>query len=281
VACVASDACCTPHPQRRTRTINNFPTIDQGRADSHDSEEGSRRAPRRPPAPRPSRYPDEGAIASPRSHCRRFDRQILTRLAPTRRREEIDGKKGEAKEERRLIVGGRVQRPDVIGYHCISRAGPTMLDNTRPCIPDDSSARDKTMRGKRGGGQKVRRGRRMREDCCRGNEESRRAFARTPGRCISRLIGLPSLLVRAAYVSIRRSSIVRRSARKHCATRPGVRGGRGGWEEGRVITRRLVRRLGDTITAAGSSLIGLPLTTTKTAAAATTAAGSLLACVEK
>jgi len=232
VACVASDACCTPHPSavpvrstisRRSAKAAPILTIAKDRA-AHPVVA--------PPRPSP-RYPDEGAIASPRSHWRRFDRQILTRLAPTRRREEIDGKKGEAKEERRLIVGGRVQRPEVIGYHCISRAGPTMLDNTRPYIPrrfvgprQDNAG--ETRRGR--GGQKVRRGRRMREDCCRGNEESRRAFARTPGRCISRLlIGLPSLLVRAAYVSIRRSSIVRRSARKHCATRPGVRGGREGW----------------------------------------------------
>jgi len=100
----------------------------------------------------------------------------------------------------------------------------------------------------------------MREDCCRGNKKSPRFCARTPGITVDRA---SSLLVCAAYVSIRRSSIVppiRQEALCPVA-------------KGRVITRRLVRRLGDTIAAPGFSLIGLRLTTS--------APGCLRAIVEK
>jgi len=131
--------------------------------DSHDSE-GSRRAPcGRSPSPRRGRYPDErDSVSVLMSRFDRLDSHASTRPTAGDRRKK-GGEGGRAGEggggEGRKEINRRRTRPtihEVIVYHCISRARPT-IRSTVYCIQYDSSGRDKTMRGREnragGGGE--------------------------------------------------------------------------------------------------------------------------------
>jgi len=171
------------------------------------------------------------------------DEEILTRSAmSTVSRLPKGGWTGEKPKERerereqgkRLIADERIQqRSLVIMYHCASWSVLTMSDLW--------TIRDNKVKTTRAGGGGTRAG--MREDCCRAETRSHRAFARADTRYYRWSGSLITGMRRVRIHSPARPLFVD-PPRKHCA--PAARG--------RVITRRLVRRLGDTIAVARAFL---------------------------